>query len=104
MVFTYDYSPELRETLEKIRKKHRPLYEATLKKIDEIISRDNQTIEFYKNLRHDQSDFKRVHVLSHYVLFFKVYKNDNLIYFQKLRHHDEAYKWCNLLDTFEVDV
>ncbi|MEI7961306.1 MAG: addiction module toxin RelE [archaeon] len=92
MAFVYDRFPELKDTLEKISKKHKLLYEATLKKMDEIISRDNQTIEFYKNLRNDLSDSKRVHVLKHYVLFFKVYKNDNLIYFQKLRHHDEAYK------------
>ena len=92
MAFEYDYSPELRETLEKIRKKHKSLYEATLKKMDEIISRDIKTIDFYKNLRNNLSDSKRVHVLKHYVLFFKVYKENNLIYFQKLRHHDEAYE------------
>ena len=91
MVFDFERSDELKETLEKINKKHKPLYEAVLKKMEEIISRDHQTIDYYKNLRNDLSDFKRVHVLKHYVLFFKVYKEKNLIYFQKLRHHDEAY-------------
>jgi len=92
MVFAFERSNELKETLEKISKKHKPLYEATLKKMEEIISRDNQTIDYYKNLRNDLSNYKRVHVLKHYVLFFKVYKEKNLIYFQKLRHHDEAYE------------
>ena len=91
MVFVFERSDELKETLEKISKKHKSLYEATLKKMEEIISRDSQTIDYYKNLRHDLSDFKRVHVYKHYVLFFKVNKEKNSIYFQKLRHHDEAY-------------
>jgi len=92
MTFVYDYSPELKDTLEKISKKHKLLYEATLKKMDEIISRDGKTIDFYKNLRNELSESKRVHVLKCYVLFFRVYKESNRIYFQKLRHHDEAYK------------
>lgn len=92
MVFVFDYSDEFRDTLEKISKKHKPLYEAVMKKMDEVISRDFQTIDYYKNLRNDLKEFKRVHVLKHYVLFFKVYKEKNLIYFQKLKHHDEAYE------------
>jgi len=91
VTFSFDYSDEFKLTLKKLNKKHKSLYNAILKKIDEIISRDNETIDFYKNLRHDLKDFKRVHVYKHYVLFFKVYKNKNLIYFQKVRHHDEAY-------------
>ena len=92
MTFAFDYSDELRDNLAKISKKHKALYEAVMNKMEEIISRDNQTIDYYKNLRNDLSEFKRVHVLKHYVLFFKVYKEKNLIYFQKLRHHDEAYE------------
>ncbi|MEK6958849.1 MAG: addiction module toxin RelE [archaeon] len=91
MPFAFDRSEELADTLAKISKKHRPLYEAVLKKMEEIILRDHKTIDYYKNLRNDLSDFKRVHVYKHYVLFFKVYKGKNLIYFQKLCHHDEAY-------------
>ncbi len=92
MTFSYDYSKDFGETLNKIQKKHKPLYEATLKKMDEIISRDHQTIDYYKNLRNDLSNFKRVHVLKHYVLFFSVDKEKKHIFFQKIRHHDEAYK------------
>ena len=92
MTFSFDRSEEFKETMEKLNKKHKVLYEATLKKMEEIISRDKQTIDYYKNLRNDLSDFKRVHVLKHYVLFFSVEKQKNHIYFQKIRHHDEAYK------------
>jgi YafQ family addiction module toxin component len=92
MPFSFEYSDEFKITLKKLIKKNRSLYEATLKKIDEIINRNNDLIDFYKNLRNNLSDYKRVHVYKHYVLLFKVYKNKNQIYFQKLRHHDEAYK------------
>ena len=92
MAFDYGYSEEFLDTLKKIRKRHKPLFEATLKKIDEIISRDKETIEYYKNLRNDLNNSKRVHVLKHYVLMFTINKKENHILFQKLRHHDEAYK------------
>jgi mRNA-degrading endonuclease RelE of RelBE toxin-antitoxin system len=92
MTFKYGFSKEFLETLKKIQKKHKPLYEAVLKKIDEIISRDDETIDFYKNLRYNLSDSKRVHVLKHYVLSFTVNKKENHILFQKISHHDEAYK------------
>jgi mRNA-degrading endonuclease RelE of RelBE toxin-antitoxin system len=92
MPFSFEYSLELKITLKKLIKKNNSLYVATLKKIDEIIRRDCESIDFYKNLRCDLSDYKRVHICKHYVLLFKVYKHKNQIYFQKLRHHDEAYK------------
>lgn len=92
MTFKYGFSEDFLETLKKIRKKHKSLYESTLKKIDEIVARDNQTIDFYKNLKNDLSDSKRAHVLKHYVLLFTVNKKEKHILFQKIRHHDEAYK------------
>ncbi len=92
MSFKYGFSEEFLDTLKKIQKKHKPLYEATFKKIDEIILRNNETIDYYKNLRNDLSDSKRVHILKHYVLIFTINKKENHILFQKIRHHDEAYK------------
>ncbi len=91
MSFKYELSEEFEKTLKKLNKKHKPLYIAIIKKIGEIISRNNNSIDFYKNLRNDLSEFKIVHVLKHYVIFFKVYKKENKIYFQKIRHHAEAY-------------
>ena len=91
MPFRYDFSDELEETLEKLFKKDRKRYEMTLKKIEEIASRDNLSIDFYKNLRHDLKEYKRVHIDKSFVLIFKVYKKENYILFDKLKHHDDIY-------------
>ncbi|MDD3083575.1 MAG: type II toxin-antitoxin system RelE/ParE family toxin [Candidatus ainarchaeum sp.] len=92
MGFKYVCSEEFEKTLKKLFKKNKPLYKTILKKIEEIISRDLETINFYKNLRNDLNDFKRVHVYKHYVLFFRVFRKEKKILFQKIRHHDEAYE------------
>lgn len=90
--FRYDISDRLEATLKKIYKKDVQLYEATLKKIDEISSRDVDTINFYKNLRYDLSDYKRVHIKKSFVLIFRVFKKDKFILFDKISHHDNIYK------------
>ena len=92
MAFKYDFSQELEETLEKLWKKNKLIYEATLKKVDEIASRDEQTIEHYKNLRYGLKDFKRVHIAKSFVQLFKVFKKDKFVIFDKLKHHDDVYK------------
>jgi len=90
--FRYDFSDELEETLEKLFKKDRNAYETLMKKIEEVASRDETTIEFYKNLRYDLKEFKRVHIAKSFVLMFKVFKKENFILFDKFRHHDDIYK------------
>ena len=92
MPFRYDFSDELEETLEKLFKKDRKRYEIALKKIEEISSRDNSSIDFYKNLRHDLNEYKRVHIDKSFVLIFKVSRKENHILFDKLKHHDDIYK------------
>ena len=92
MPFKYDVSNELEETLSKLFKKDRKRYEITLKKIEEIVSRNSGTIDFYKNLRHDLKEYKRVHIDKSFVLIFKVFKEKKYILFDKLRHHDQIYK------------
>jgi len=92
MPFKYDFSDELEETLEKLFKKDRKMYEALMKKIEEVASRDETTIEFYKNLRYDLKEYKRVHIAKSFVLFFKVFKEKNFIMFDKFGHHDDVYK------------
>jgi YafQ family addiction module toxin component len=92
MPFKHDFSDELEETLEKLFKKDRKLYEAVFKKINEITSRDQNTIDFYKNLRHDLKEYKRVHVDKSFVLLFKVFKKESFILFDKLKHHDRVYE------------
>jgi mRNA-degrading endonuclease RelE of RelBE toxin-antitoxin system len=90
--FRYDISDRLQETFKKIYKKDNQLYEAIFKKIDEISSRDDITIDFYKNLRYDLSEYKRVHIKKSFVLIFKVFKKDRYILFDKISHHDDIYK------------
>ncbi len=92
MPFDYDFSEELEKTLDKAFKKDRKKYEITIKKINEITSRDSKGIEAYKNLRNELSESKRVHVDKNFVLMFKVFKDKNFILFQKLEHHDKVYE------------
>jgi len=89
--FKYNLSEELKKTLKKLYKKDKKRYEATLKKIDEVSSRNIQTIDFYKNLRHEFKDFKRVHIDKSFVLTFRVYREKKFILFQRFKHHDQIY-------------
>lgn len=92
MPFKYDYSDEVEEALDKLYKKDRKVYEALLKKTEEITSRNEKTIDFYKNLRYDLKEYKRVHVAKSFVLMFKVFKEKKFILFDKFKHHDDVYK------------
>lgn len=90
-MFEFDLSDELREEVGKLSRKDCVLAEALKKKIKEVVSRDSETIDFYKNLRHPLEEFKRVHVGS-FVLKFKVYKERNFILFVSFMHHKDAYR------------
>ena len=92
MPFKYDFSDKLQEILKRIYKKDKQMYNLVIKKILEIVSRDNNSIDFYKNLRNDLKDYKRVHIMRSFVLLFKVFKQKNFILFDKLGHHDNIYK------------
>lgn len=90
--FSFDLSHELQEVLAKIRKKNPGLARAVDKKIVQITQlNDETTINHFKNLRHDASDYKRMHVGS-FVLFFHVFEKERFILFTKFVHHDDAYK------------
>lgn len=86
---SHEIKPNLKKILEKLSKKDNTLYEQVLKKIDEIIKSDS--IEHYKNLRHDMKESKRVHI-GHFVLVFNFYKARNLVSFEDFDHHDNIYK------------
>ena len=83
-MYNYGYSDKLKDILAKLSKKNKSLYEQVLQKINEIIN--SESIEHYKNLRHDLKEFKRVQV-GHFVLVFKYDKNSNLISFEDFDHH-----------------
>jgi YafQ family addiction module toxin component len=89
--FSFQLSDELKTTIKTIAKKDQKMTEAINKKIKQIISSDDFTIDHYKNLQHSMSDYKRVHIMKHFVLLFKVYKKENFILFDKFDHHDKIY-------------
>jgi len=78
----------IEKLLRKLKQKDPALFRAVKRKIDQIAKLDRETINHFKNLRGDLSNYKRVHVGS-FILMFKV-ENDTII-FDKFRHHDEAY-------------
>ncbi|MBS3061581.1 MAG: addiction module toxin RelE [Candidatus Diapherotrites archaeon] len=92
MTFSYDLSDELKATIGVLAKKDKVTAEALQKKIKQIVSCDLHTIEHYKNLRYDFSDYKRVHVNRNFVLIFRVFKKEQHILFDRFRHHDDVYK------------
>ncbi|MEK6894802.1 MAG: addiction module toxin RelE [Nanoarchaeota archaeon] len=90
-MFSFDISDKLRIILVKLIKKDKKKVEIINKKIKEIINNDSETIKRYKNLRHDLSDLKRVHIDKHFVLTFKVDLAMNFILFYDFDHHDNIY-------------
>ena len=83
-------SEYLQGIMKRLSKKDKSLYEQLLKKIDEVINCED--VEHYKNLSYELSDFKGVHIDSHFVLTFKINEKDKLIKFEDLQHHDIIYK------------
>ncbi len=90
-MFDFDISDKLKIKISKLLKKDRKRAEIIQKKIKEIINNDAETIKRYKNLRHDLSDLKRVHIDSSFVLTFKVDIEKNFVLFVDFDHHDEVY-------------
>ncbi|MEK6910580.1 MAG: addiction module toxin RelE [Nanoarchaeota archaeon] len=90
-MFEYDFREELKLKIKKILKKDKKKAEIIYKKIKEIVNNDSETIKRYKNLRHDLSDLKRVHIDKSFVLTFKVDIADNFILFWDFDHHDNIY-------------
>jgi len=90
-MFTHGFSSNLKETLRKLFKKDKKRYEILMKKIEQISSSDEFSIENYKNLRHDLKNQKRVHVDKSFVLTFRFYKKRNFILFLDFDHHDNIY-------------
>lgn len=92
MPFSFDLSDELKDTLRLLAKRDPAMADAINKKIRQIIASDDFTIDHYKNLRHDLSEYKRVHIGRNFVLLFKVSKKGKFILFDRFDHHDNIYK------------
>ena len=80
---------ELKKKLNKLFKKDKALYEATMKKIEEIIHCED--VDHYKNLRAPLEKFKRVHVKSSFVLIFQYKREEDSVVFYDVDHHDFIY-------------
>ena len=90
-MFSFDLSDELKLKIKKLIKKDKKKVEIINKKIREIINNDEETINRYKNLKHDLKEFKRVHIDKHFILTFKVDIRRNFILFADFDHHDKIY-------------
>ena len=86
----YDYRLEkgLISFLNKVYKKNKKLYEATMKKIEDIAENPHH----YKPLRYDLKGRRRVHIEKSFVLTFKIDELEKRVTFLDLCHHDSVYK------------
>ena len=89
-MFTYDITDVLRKKLKKLAKKDRILSLIFYKKLQEVINRDKETINSYKNLKSPMNEFKRIHLTDNYILLFKVEKKH--IVFVDIKHWDHVYE------------
>ena len=75
--------------MQKLCRKDPSLFRALQKKINQIASCDEISIQHFKNLKHDLSGLKRVQI-GNFVLVFRI--RDNIIIFEDFDHHDVIYK------------
>ncbi len=90
-MFDFDLTDELKLIIRKLVKKDKKKVEIINRKIKEIINSNKDSINHYKNLRHDLSDYKRVHIDRNFVLVFKVDLFNNFILFVDFDHYDKVY-------------
>ncbi len=91
-MFSFDISDELGEEMARLSKKDQLRALALNKKIREIVSCDEKTIDHYQNSSYELAGTKHVHIASSFVLFFKVFKKEKHILFLRLQHHDAAFR------------
>ena len=90
-MFRYSLSDKLQLIVKKLVRKDKKIAEIIYRKIKEIVNSTPETIQHYKNLRYDLSDYKRVHIDKSFVLTFKVDIANNFILFWDFDHHDNIY-------------
>ncbi|MCH7850503.1 MAG: addiction module toxin RelE [Nanoarchaeota archaeon] len=91
-MFDFDLSDKLKITIRKLIKKDKKKVQIINKKIKEIINNSTDSINHYKNLRNDLKNYKRVHIMSSFVLVFRVDIENNFILFIDFDHHDKIYR------------
>jgi len=90
-MFSYNLSPRLRKKVSKLAKKDKVLALVFRKKLQEVISHNEKSIDTYKNLKSPQNEFKRIHLTGSHVLVFSVNKQKNHIIFVDIIYWDNAY-------------
>ena len=90
---SYEYRLEkgLISFLNKVHKKDKKLYEAAMKKIEDIVENPYH----YKPLRYDLKGRRRVHIEKSFVLTFRIDEKERTVTFLDLCHHDKVYKKDN---------
>ena len=88
-MFTHNISDVLRAKLEKLSKKDKILAKIFYKKVQEIINRDEKTINAYKNLRSPLNEYKRIHLTGNYILLFAI--DGKHVTFVDIRHWDDVF-------------
>ena len=91
-MFEAVYNEQVLEFIARIAKKNKTIAQAINKKINEILNRNKDTIQYYKNLSEDLKQFKRVHITNWLVLMFEVDFEANCIIFHKIGHRKDVYK------------
>jgi YafQ family addiction module toxin component len=91
-MFDYNLSDNLKFKILKLRKKDIKKTIIINKKIKQVISCDDESINHYKNLKKPLNELKRVHIDKSFVLVFKVDIKNNFVLFVDFDHHDRIYK------------
>jgi len=86
--YVYRLEEELISFLKKANKKDKKLYEATIKKMNEIVTNPSH----FKPLKYDLKGRRRVHIEKSFVLTFKIDEKAKIVTFIDLSHHDKVYK------------
>ncbi len=88
MPYELQFSASAEEKLFKLARKNRQALEAVRKKLEEVCLDPHR----YKPLSGPLKGCFRIHVLSSFVIIFRVNDADNLVFVCEFAHHDEAYK------------
>ena len=88
----YGYSnsieKKLKAKLKRTYKKDKKLYDAVMKKIEEIMENPHR----YKPLRHNLRGSRRVHLEKSFVLVFEIEEAEKIVRFLDMGHHDDIYR------------
>ena len=86
--YSYSIEKKLKAKLKRTYKKDKKLYDAVMKKIEEIMENPHH----YKPLRYGLKGSRRVHLEKSFVLVFEIDEAEKMVKFLDLGHHDEIYR------------